>query len=357
MNRCVLILLFVIVPLQDLRAEPPKDTPLVLSKFGVMYVGGREIPMDGNGDAQQTQIVEQAPVHFLIPPKEKQQGKRPVIMVPGMGLTSYLYLNTPDGRDGWATLFAKQGYPVYVFDEPNNAVSGFDVNKFNAVRNGTAKVNELPQFMLWSNETVWRRWGIGSDVGVPFEDTQFPVKHIEQLYASMTPVYGTGSRRGRGGGGNESNVKAKALVELLKQTGPAILVLHSMSGQTGFDATRMRPDLVKAIVAVEVVGSPTDPTDILDHFQKTHYLGVYGDHFEVRRMDGRHQASETTARLIHTLGGKAEVLWLPKLGIKGNTHLLMQDKNNSQIAQMIMERLAEWNMKSNTSKTESNPTQ
>ena len=49
-------------------------------------------------------------------------------MVPGMGLTSYLYLATPDGRDGWAQILAKAGHPVYVFDDPNNAISGFDVS-------------------------------------------------------------------------------------------------------------------------------------------------------------------------------------------------------------------------------------
>ena len=151
---------------------------LVLSKMGLMYVGGREVPMQGGGrfggGGQQSQVVEQAPVHYLIPPKDKQQGKCPVIMVPGMGLTSYLYLGTPDGRDGWAQLFAKAGHAVYVFDEPNNAVSGFEVGRFNAVQQGQAEASELPRFMLWANETTWRRWGIGPEPLVPFKDTRYP---------------------------------------------------------------------------------------------------------------------------------------------------------------------------------------
>ncbi|QDT66321.1 alpha/beta hydrolase family protein [Calycomorphotria hydatis] len=318
--------------------------PLVLDRTGVMFVGGRQVPMTGGGrrggEVQQTQIVEQAPVHYLIPPEQKSKGKLPVVMVPGMGLTSYIYLGTPDGRDGWATLFAREGYPVYVFDEPNNAVSGFNVSSINTVKAGQADVEELPRFMLWSNETIWRRWGIGPEVGKPFEDTRFPVSHIGQLYASMTPVYGTSrgsGSRGAGGGG----VKAQALVELLEQIGPAILVLHSMSGQTGFEATRLRPDLVKSIVAVEVVGSPTDVGDIWDHFLDVHYIGVYGDHFDVRRMAGRHQASEKTAELIANSGGKSHMIWLPQKGIHGNTHLLMMDNNNDVIAKMIMECLAD----------------
>ena len=112
------------------------------------------------GGGSQTQIVEQAPVHYLIPPEGRGGRKLPVIMVPGMGLTSYLYLATPDGRDGWAQLFARAGHPVYVFDEPNNAVSGFDVGAFSA-----GAEDKSARFMLWANEIVWRRWGIGSDVG------------------------------------------------------------------------------------------------------------------------------------------------------------------------------------------------
>ena len=136
-------------------------------------------------------------------------------------------------------------------------------------------------------------------------------------------------------------MKADALVKLLEQTGPAILIVHSASGGTGLEATRMRPDLVRAFVAVEIVGSPTDPEDIRKHFADKKFIGVFGDHFDIRPMSGRYEACETTARLIRDAGGSAEVIWLPKLGIKGNTHLLMQDNNNDDIAQMLLERLSD----------------
>ena len=384
----------------NVPAGADDQKPLVLEKFGVMYVGGREEPMAGGGrfGGEQTQIVEQAPVHYLIPPQQRSAGKLPVIMVPGMGLTSSIYLNTPDGRPGWATLFAKAGHPVYVVDEPNNANAGFPVSGFNS-RGGDAAAEPTGRFMLWGNEMVWRRWGIGSAPGEPFADTQFPVEHIDQLYASMTPVYSTGGGRGGGGnrgaaggrrggrgrggqtiqrgeGGRGANVtgemqlevdaaadapagrgprggrpaaaaknepgpKAKALIELLEKTGPAVLIVHSMAGQTGWETTRLRPDLVKAIVAVETVGSPTVEADVRKHFRNTYYLGVYGDHFETRSMAGRRDASATTAELIKQAGGQADMIWLPELGIHGNTHLLMIDRNNADIAEMILERLPE----------------
>jgi pimeloyl-ACP methyl ester carboxylesterase len=308
--------------------------PLVLSEVGILYVGGREAALTGAQRGRraaattQTQTVGQALVHYLIPTEEARAGKSPVVMVPGMGLTSYLYLGTPDGRDGWAQIFARAGHPVYVFDEPNNAIAGFDVNPFSSPQELTA-----PAFMRWPNETVWRRWGIGPEIGAAFEDSRYPVEQIGQLSASITPVYrAPGARFGAG-------AKAEALVELLEAIGPATLVLHSASGPTGLEATRMRPDLVNAIVAVEITGTPTDATDIREHFADKRFIGVFGDHFEVRNMAGRHEACQNTARLICDSGGTAEVIWLPELGIRGNSHLMMQETNNKEIADMILANL------------------
>ena len=324
-----------------------EDDLLVLSKMGVMFVGGRKVEMDAGGrfagGTSQTQIVDQAPVHYLIPPAGKRKGKSPVIMIPGMGLTSYLYLGTPDSRDGWAQIFAKAGHPVFVFDEPGNAISGFEVSKF-------TNSEQSPRIMLWSNEITWRRWGIGSEPGVPVPNTRFPVKQIDQLHASMTPVMsGGGGGRGRAGGsrgrrmrgGSTANPKVTALIELLEKTGPATIVMHSASGATGFELTRARGELVNAIVAIEVTGSPTDPTDIKQHFADKRFIGIYGDGFDLRPMQGRYEASVRMTEEINRAGGKAEVIWLPKLGIKGNSHLLMQDNNNDVIAKTIIARLEE----------------
>jgi hypothetical protein len=35
-------------------------------------------------------------------------------------------------------------------------------------------------------------------------------------------------------------------------------------------------------------------------------------------------------------GGDAEMMYLPKMGIKGNSHMLMQDRNSDQLADLIL---------------------
>jgi len=52
------------------------------------------------------------------------QGPRlPIVMLHGAFHTGAAYLATPDGRDGWATLFARRGHDVYVADWPGHGRS------------------------------------------------------------------------------------------------------------------------------------------------------------------------------------------------------------------------------------------
>ena len=43
---------------------------------------------------------------------------------------------------------------------------------------------------------------------------------------------------------------------------------------------------------------------------------------------------------IAKAGGRVDVLDLPKAGLKGNSHMLMMDKNNLQVAALIQDWLA-----------------
>jgi hypothetical protein len=40
-------------------------------------------------------------------------------------------------------------------------------------------------------------------------------------------------------------------------------------------------------------------------------------------------------------GGSVDVINLPEVGIKGNSHMLMMDKNNAQVADMIQKWLVD----------------
>jgi hypothetical protein len=47
------------------------------------------------------------------------------------------------------------------------------------------------------------------------------------------------------------------------------------------------------------------------------------------------------AEAVRAAGGKVDVVNLPEIGIKGNSHMLMMDKNNAQTADLIQKWLAD----------------
>ncbi|MYJ94301.1 MAG: hypothetical protein F4053_01500, partial [Proteobacteria bacterium] len=156
--------------------------PLTIREMGMFYVGG-----EVRDTAGFEQHVDQALVHYMVP--ERDQPKAPVVMYPGLGLSSYIYLSTPDGREGWAQAFARRGFSAYVYDPVNTGPSGFAVGPFRSADEPAPGVN------TWSIGQVWRRWGFGDAPGEPYPETRFPTDHIDQFYASWPP------RVGGGGGG------------------------------------------------------------------------------------------------------------------------------------------------------------
>jgi hypothetical protein len=44
---------------------------------------------------------------------------------------------------------------------------------------------------------------------------------------------------------------------------------------------------------------------------------------------------------MNAAGGDAQMIHLPKLGLKGNSHMLMQDKNSLRVADLVIEWIDE----------------
>ena len=74
-------------------------------------------------------------------------------------------------------------------------------------------------------------------------------------------------------------------------------------------------------------------------FKHVPLLTIFGDFFAADQGDERpsHIAEflHTGAR-IKAAGGTAENIYLPDSGISGNSHMLMMDVNNLQIADMVL---------------------
>ena len=305
-----------------------------LEKFGIMYCGGEKITYDKSQitfvDERQSHYINQAVVHYMIP-KNKTK-KYPIVLIPGLCLRASLYLDTPDGREGWAQMFLKQGYEVYIFEEPTGAAAGFNYNSFRP------DVETKAFFISFGQEEAWERWGIGLE-GVKYEDSKFPVDNIEELFKSFTPVYSEKLEIFNKENPFNVNEKSDALVDLLDKIGPSIILNHSASGFTGFETARKKGDYVKAIVTIEPVASPVDDNDVKAHLIDIPFLAMFGDFYEKRGLQKKYNECMTTAKIISDNGGVGKVISLTDIGIKGNSHLMMVDKNNEEVAEIIIKWL------------------
>src|SRR5262249_29610618 len=94
------------------------DQPINLSDFGAFFVGGKTIPTRARSATQTATpgrvVVNQMFVEYYIP--KGGPAKAPVVMVHGSNHTGMTWMTTPDGREGWASYFLRNGHPVYIVD-------------------------------------------------------------------------------------------------------------------------------------------------------------------------------------------------------------------------------------------------
>ena len=209
--------------------------PLQLQDEGSFFVNGQQTasthPGTAAGGISQpgTITVNQMYVQYRIP----QEVRGPaIVMVHGSGHTGATYETTPDGREGWATYFARKGFPVYVVDHSGRGRSGFNPTAINRAR-AESNVALLPDLQIAPRERAWYFFRIGATYPTPFPGSQFPVEAFDQYTAQLVP---NAEATLPGGGANT----VQALGALLDKIGPAVVMVHSQSGAYGMDLVRAR---------------------------------------------------------------------------------------------------------------------
>jgi pimeloyl-ACP methyl ester carboxylesterase len=212
-----------------------------LSTREFFYVGGKY-----TGPPGKEVMAGQMYVELLRPQRVTQ--KYPIVFFHGLSQTATNWMGTPDGRAGWADYFLKQGYEVYLVDQPARGRSAWHPSV-----NGPLRI--LPA------SDVERRFTapeIGGNWPQAKKHTQWP---------------GSGPRKGQRGDpifdafyatqveSLASNVETQTLLQaagsaLLDKIGPAILVTHSQAGPFGWLLADSRPKDVKGVLAIEPAGPP-----------------------------------------------------------------------------------------------------
>ena len=244
-----------------------------------------------------------------------------IVMVPGLNLSTYLYATTPDGRKGWAELFADNGYDVFMVNDPKHdfATGGF-VAPYTVPSGGPGPSPQAAQG--WQTD-IWRRWGFGLSQGNPYTNAQFPTNFFN-VFAQNYPFIGTSNQSFAGA--------IEAVIDLTESN--VWLLAHSAGAGHAVTAAREKNDLVKGLILIEPAGPPD--TDDFPDLNGMHMLGVYGDFIISRNQASRKLATEAAAILFQNAGGISEVVSLPEdYAIFGNSHILMQDLNSEFIFNII----------------------
>jgi pimeloyl-ACP methyl ester carboxylesterase len=229
---CLLTLL--IVPI----ASAQKSGPLSIAREGYVFAGGKYSTVNGRRVMSGELYAE-----FQIPSKKLHP--YPIVMIEGGGLTGTCFTGTPDGREGWAQFFLRQGYAVYVVDQPGRGRAPYASEIYgplSATPNPESiqqRLTSAERFNLWPQAHLHTQW---PGEGKPGDPT------FDQFISAEVPAIPDFSK--------EQLLTRDALVALLEKIGPAIILTHSEAGTYGWPVADARPDLVRAIVAVEPSGPP-----------------------------------------------------------------------------------------------------
>ena len=321
-----------------LAVTPAAAEDIVLRGMGSFHVGGRIAEVSGKEvrmiqrqpggpmtklDPNGQYMVEQMYVQYFLPKTKK--GKYPLLMWHGGGLTGVTFESTPDGRDGWLNFFVRKGWDVYNSDAVERGRSGF----------ASADVwADAPIFLTYQDP--YERFRIGDGAGSWTADpskrklmpgSAFPAEAYENYMKQSVPRW-------------LSTDKAivAAYLALIDKVCPCVMLLHSQGGTFGFQVAEQRPDKIKGIVAVEAAS----PGNIANapKLKGVPVLQIFGDYVDQHpRWSTFKKADMAYGEAIKAAGGTADWINLPDIGIKGNSHMLMQDKNNAEIAEVIQKWL------------------
>ncbi len=218
-------------------AKDPALAPLSIARQGYFFVGGKYSTVK-----DQQVMSGQLYVEFQIP--SKQTHEWPIVMIHGGGQSGTNFTGTPDGREGWAQYFLRQGYAVYIVDQPGRGRAAYLADLYDGVTppaldNVQRRFVAPERYRLWPQARLHTQWpGTGAPGDAVFD----------QFYASQLPSIQDFTL--------QQVLNRDAIVALLDRIGPVIVLTHSQSGAFGWPVADRRPDLVKAIVAVEPNGPP-----------------------------------------------------------------------------------------------------
>jgi pimeloyl-ACP methyl ester carboxylesterase len=237
------------VPVHVPFSTVPTFSTQDIGREGHFYVGGQYVGAPGKETMDGAMYVE------VWVPKNVRHPYPIVFVTGGGGQGAYNLIQTPDGRPGWAYDFVGQGYTVFMMDYPGQGRSAYIPTvdgQLNPPRSGPlmeevwsgGRPASTPE-SSWPQAKKYTQWPSDAPNKGKIGDPVFDYFAKTELQTVAGPDV---EKRNRDA--------IIALVDLINQ--PVILMLNSGSGAFGWLVADARPKLVKGIIAVEPVAPPIE---------------------------------------------------------------------------------------------------
>jgi pimeloyl-ACP methyl ester carboxylesterase len=359
-------------------AVPPSSIPTYstanIGRQGHFYVGGRYVGEPGKETMDGAMYVE------VWVPKRVRHRYPMVFITGGGGQWSYSLLQTPDGRPGWAYDFVNQGYTVYMMDYPGQGrsanIPGVDGTLL-PPRSGPlmeevwsgGRPASTPQ-SSWPQAKKYSQWPSDAPNKGKMGDPVFDYFAKTEQQAVASPDF--------------EKRTVDAIEQLLDMIGqPVVLMVNSGVATSGWVVADARSKLVKGIVAAEPVAPPignaergatgmgrlwgltnlpirydppvkepselrpireakADGPDLIPCWiqQEPAHKLVNLTGIPVLEVSGEasyHRPySHCVAKWLNQAGVKATFVRLEDVGLPGNGHQFMSEKNSAGIAKFFM---------------------
>lgn len=327
MRTALALLLALSLPGAGLRAAADAGRapgPIMLERQGSFQAGGKVI-----GDAEQgTLHCDHGFVEYQIPVHPRK-----IALFLWHSSSVHVWQQRWDGGEGYQSILLRRGYPVYLWDGPR-------VGRGNMSCEAYAYTPVIGQ-----DQRNWVAWRFGPKAGQWFPNVQFPRDDPQALDQAMSARYDEFDIA------KNAHLEAEAGARAIDRIGPSVLLTNS-AGDWRAMLAALRSDNVKGIVAYEpaafVFPEGEGPQGEEAGFGPTHVPMaefmrltripiqlVWGDNVEGTFWMRDVELSRQFAAIVNRLGGHAEVLMLPSVGLHGNTHIAFADLNNEKVADQL----------------------
>lgn len=365
--------------------------PIVIAEQGNFYIGGRYV--EDNGDMP---MIGQMYVQYQIPFERTHE--LPIVMVHGGSQTGSGYISTPDGREGWATWFLRRGYAVYVVDQSARGRSAYIESVFGEARRQTRqyaieRFAAPERFGAYPQAETHTQWPGTAEPGDPVFDNYF-ASNVQSMdnrdlqtemnvdaLAALLDRLGPSIVLVHSQSGNYGWPLAQARPDLLKvlvavePTGPPVrnvvvrgeprfnLPFDEAEGEDAdalyrddprvklYGLTDWRLDYAPAVtegaplqfVREEEAQAP-DLARCWKQAEPARQIVAVGDRpilYLAAEASFYAPFNHCTIQYLEQAGIQADYIQLADIGIRGNGHMMMMERNSDEVAEVIYDWLEE----------------